>query len=295
MTELRPRCACCAMSRRVVLRAGVGLGLAVAAPVALAREGVEVGPPSIASKLVPAEQVERAASGQYRQLLAQARAQRALAPEGHPQMQRLRTVAGRLIPHSEEWNRRARDWSWEVHLIGSKQINAFCMPGGKIVFYSGLLERLQLDDDELAMIMGHEMAHALREHAREQIGKRAGTRVAIELGAAIFGLGSGGRLLADMGGQLLNLQFGRDDEREADLIGLELAARAGYDPRAGVTLWQKMGQASQRQSIEFLSTHPSGDTRIQGIRAAIPEVAGLYARADKPPRRFGPPAPTAPR
>ena len=297
MTELRPWCPCCRASRRVFLRVGAAsatVTLAMAAPFALAREGVEVGPPSMASKLVPAEQIERAAGGQYHQLLSQARAQRALAPESHPQMQRLRTIASRLIPHSEAWNRRARDWNWEVNLIGSKQINAFCMPGGKIAFYSGILERLQLGDDEVAMIMGHEIAHALREHAREQIGKRAGTRVAIELGAAIFGLGNGGRLLADMGGQLLNLQFGRDDEQEADLIGLELAARAGYDPRAGVTLWQKMGQASRRQSIEFLSTHPSGDTRIQGIQAAIPQVEGLYARAEKPPRRFGPPTARAP-
>jgi predicted Zn-dependent protease len=298
------RCACCfrlplppagegrgeGVPRRSLLKVGGAFALASAAPFALAREGVEVGPPSMASKLVPAEQIERAASGQYQQMLQQARAQRALAPENHPQMQRLRTIASRLIPHTEEWNKRARDWNWEVNLIGSRQINAFCMPGGKIAFYYGILEKLQLNDDEVAMIMGHEMTHALREHAREQMGKTMATRGAIELGAAIFGLGTGGRVLADMGGQLLTLRFGRDDEKEADLVGLELAARAGYDPQAGVSLWRKMGQASQRQSIEFLSTHPSGETRISGIQQAIPQVQGLYARADKPERRFAPPA-----
>jgi predicted Zn-dependent protease len=304
-TEIRPWCACCRAvsplaagpgrgpTRRLFLRASAATAAAGGTTIAFAREGVEVGPPSIASKLVPAEQIERAAGGQYLQMLSQARAQRALAPESHPQMQRLRAIASRLIPHTPEWNPRARSWNWEVNLIGTRQINAFCMPGGKICFYYGILERLQLSDDEVAMIMGHEMTHALREHAREQLGKSMATRGAIELGAAIFGFGTGGRLIADMGGQLLNLRFGREDEKEADLIGLELAARAGYDPRAGVTLWQKMGRASQRQQIEFISTHPSGETRISGLQAAIPEVEGLYARAEKPPQRFGPPAPQA--
>jgi predicted Zn-dependent protease len=260
----------------------------------LAREGVEVGPPSTLSKLVPAEQVERAATGQYASMLNGAAQKGALAPESHPQVQRLRTIAKRLIPYTYEWNPRARDWRWEVNLIGSSAINAFCMPGGKIGFYYGILDRLKLSDDEVAMIMGHEMTHALREHAREQMGKNMATRGAIEIGAAIFGLGTGGRLLADMGGQLLTLRFGRDDEKEADLIGLELAARAGYDPEAGVTLWQKMAAASKGSKLEFLSTHPSGPTRISDIRRAIPEVAGLYARADKPDVRFGPPrAPAA--
>ena len=159
---------------------------------------------------------------------------------------RLRYIADAHHSASPTSGTRARgSWRWEVNLIGSKQINAFCMPGGKIAFYYGILDQLKLTDDEVAMVMGHEMAHALREHAREQMGKTMATRGAIEIGAAILGLGSGGRLLADMGGQLLTLRFGRDDETEADLVGLELAARAGYDPRAGVTLWEKMAAANQ--------------------------------------------------
>jgi predicted Zn-dependent protease len=271
---------CCLLCFGVPL-AGVGS--------AFAREGVDVGEPSVFSKAIPAEQIERAASGQYLALLQENANRRSLAPQNHPQLRRLRAIAARIIPHTYDWNPRAREWKWEVNLIGSKQINAFCMPGGKIAFYYGILDRLKLDDDEVAMVMGHEMAHALREHAREQMGKTYATRAAIEIGAAVFGLGNGGRLLADMGGQLLTMQFGREDESEADLVGLELAARAGYDPRGGVTLWQKMAAANERQPVELLSTHPSGPTRISNIEANLPKVEGLYARAEKPSERFAPP------
>ena len=277
------------MRRRGFVRLLAGAAASAIVPVAGAREGVDVGPPSTLSKLVSAEQIERAAAGQYAAMLRAAHSKRALANERHPQLRRLRTIAERIVPFTPAWNERARNWPWEVNLIGSKQVNAFCMPGGKIAFYYGILERLKLSDDEVAMIMGHEMAHALREHAREQLGKRMATRGAIEIGAAIFGLGNGGRLLADMGGQLLTLSFGREDETEADLVGLELAARSGYDPKAGISLWQKMAAASQRANVELLSTHPSGPTRISGIERNLPKVEGLYARAVKPSLRFGPP------
>ena len=280
------------LDRRLFVKL-LGAGAATASGLASARDGVEVGPPSSLSKLVPAEQVEQAATGQYASMLNGAAQKKALAPESHPQVQRLRAIAKRLIPHTYEWNPRARQWRWEVNLFGSPQINAFCMPGGKIAFFYGILDKLKLNDDEVAMIMGHEMTHALREHAREQMGKNMATRGAIEIGAAIFGLGTGGRILADMGGQLLTLRFGRADESEAYLIGLELAARGGYEPQAGVTLWQKMASASRGRNLEFLSTHPSGPTRISDIQKAIPEVEGLYARAEKPEVRYGPPAPSA--
>ena len=287
--EFPCRCAAGALHRRSFVALLGGAALATGLP-AWAREGVDVGPPSAASKLVSAEQVESAAAKQYNQMLGQASQKQALAPASHPQVVRLRYISERMIPYTYEWNPHARKWRWEVNLIGSKQINAFCMPGGKIAFYYGILDQLKLNDDEVAMIMGHEMAHALREHAREQMGKNVATRGAIEIGSALLGLGSGGRLLADMGGQLLTLQFGRDDESEADLIGLELAARSGYDPGAGVTLWKKMATASKKGSIELLSTHPSGPTRISDIEVNLPKVMPLYERADKPDRRFGPPA-----
>lgn len=140
------------------------------------------------------------------------------------------------------------------------------------------------------MIMGHEMAHALREHAREQIGKQYATRGVIELGASLFGLGNTGRTVAGLGGQLLSLKFGREDESEADLVGMDLAARAGYDPHAGVTLWQKMGAANNGAPPQWLSTHPAGPTRIKDIEASLPKVDPVYERAAKPAQRFAPPA-----
>ena len=270
--------------RRGFLLAAGGVAASLAATPLLAQ--VNVGNSSSLRNLVPAEELEAAATQQYAKLLADARAQGALAPQSFPQLQRLRGIAGRLIPQAAQWNDRARQWRWEVNLIGSKQINAFCLPGGKIAFYYGILDQLKLTDDEVAMVMGHEMTHALREHARERMGKTMATRGAIELGSALLGLGNGGRYLADISGQLLTLKFGREDESEADLVGLELAARAGYDPHAGVTLWQKMAAANKGAPAQWLSTHPSGPTRIHDIEVNLPKVEPLYARAARPVQRF---------
>lgn len=242
---------------------------------------VEVGSASSLRKLVPAETLENSAAQQYQQMLQQAKAQRALAPAGHPQLQRLHAIAKRLIPHAAPWNDRARQWRWEVNLIGSSQVNAFCMPGGKIAFYTGILDQLKLSDDEAAMVMGHEMAHALREHARERIAKTQGTNLALRLGSQLLGLGDLGNVAASLGGQLLTLQFSRSDESDADLVGLELAARAGYQPSAAVSLWQKMGNAtgSTQGGLAFLSTHPSGPARIRELQSNVPKVQGLYEAA----------------
>ena len=292
----RQGCGCSWHSRRLFGRALLGASAALAVP-AWARDGVQVDNQSTLAKLVPAEEIESAAAKQYQQMLKEAAEKKALAPSDHPQVLRLRAISQRLIPFSNASNlrstARAANWKWEVNLIGSKQINAFCMPGGKIAFYYGILDTLQLSDDEVAQVMGHEIAHALREHARERMGKSAATRGAIELGAALLGLGGGGRYLADMGGQLLTMKFGRDDESEADKIGLDLAARAGYDPRAGVRLWQKMGAANKGAPPQWLSTHPAGTTRIKDLEANIPAVEGLYARAARPTQRFEPPKPSA--
>ena len=262
-------------ARRAFLLAA---GASAAAPV-LAQ--VEVGSASSLRKLVPAETLENSAAQQYQQMLQQAKAQRALAPAGHPQLQRLHAIAKRLIPHAAPWNDRARQWRWEVNLIGSSQVNAFCMPGGKIAFYTGILDQLKLTDDEAAMIMGHEMAHALREHARERIAKTQGTNLALRLGSQLLGLGDLGNVAASLGGQLLTLQFSRSDESDADLVGLELAARAGYQPSAAVSLWQKMGNAtgSTQGGLAFLSTHPSGPARIRELQSNVPKVQGLYEAA----------------
>jgi predicted Zn-dependent protease len=265
VSSARLSCAACV--------AGMGHGFV------LAREGVEVGKNSKFAKLVPADKIEQAAAQQYQQMLQEAAAKNALLPPEHPQSQRLRVIAQKIIPFSYEWNPRAQQWKWEVNILNSNQVNAFCMPGGKIAFYTGILEQLKLTDDEVAMIMGHEVAHALREHARERMGKSAATNIGISLGAQLLGLGNSGAQLANMGGQLLSLKFGREDESEADLVGMELAARAGYNPRAGVSLWQKMGAASKGAPPQFLSTHPSGPSRIADIEKNLPKVEPLYRRA----------------
>jgi predicted Zn-dependent protease len=246
------------------------------------REGVDVGEASRVKGLIPAGELEQQAAQQYQQVLAEARQKNALGGPDHPQVKRLRAIAQRIIPHALSWNPRAKDWKWEVNLIGSNQINAWCMPGGKIAFYTGILEQLKLTDDEVAMIMGHEMAHALREHARARIAKGQLTQGALAIGAQLLGLGDLGRMAAGAGAQLLTLKFSRGDESEADLVGMELAARAGYDPRAGVSLWQKMGQASKAGGgapPQWLSTHPAGETRIRDIEANLPKVMPLYERA----------------
>lgn len=248
------------------------------------RDGVEVGKNSAFTQLVPAQEVEDSAAQQYAQLLQQAAAKNALASRDDPQLQRLRAIARKIIPQSLAWNPRARDWKWEVNLIGSNQINAFCMPGGKIAFYTGILEKLQLTDDEVAMVMGHEVAHALREHARERMGKSAVTQGVARIGgviaAGIFGIDP--RVtdtLARGGANLLTLEFSREDESEADLVGMEIAAQAGFNPRAGVTLWQKMSANNKGAPPQWLSTHPSGSSRIAEIEKNLPRVMPLYERA----------------
>lgn len=269
-------CACHG-GRRHFLQALVTAAATGSAGAALAQ--VDVGSASGLRNFVPAEKLEGAATQQYQELLQQARAQKALAGNTHPQLQRLRGMAQRLIPFTPQWNARATQWRWEVNLIGSKEINAFCMPGGKIAFYTGILDQLKLSDDEAAMVMGHEMAHALREHSREQLAKNSATSIGLSLGAQLLGLSDLGNMAAKMGAQLLSLRFSRGDESEADLVGLELAARAGYNPHAAVSLWEKMAQATGNGGIGFLSTHPTGPDRIRELQRNIPRVQALYEAA----------------
>ena len=240
---------------------------------------VDVGRASVLRQLVPAEVLENSSAEQYQELLQQARSKGALAVDSNVQLQRIRSIAQRIIPYTSQWNPRASQWRWEVNLIGSKQINAFCMPGGKIAFYTGIIDQLKLSDDEIAMIMGHEMAHALREHSREQLAKNQATSLGISLGAQLLGLGDLSSAAARFGGQLLSLKFSRNDESEADLVGLELAARAGFNPQAAVSLWRKMGEATGEGGIGFLSTHPTGPDRIRQLESNVPRVMPLYEQA----------------
>jgi predicted Zn-dependent protease len=221
---------------------------------------------------------------QYDQMLNQAHQKNAVATESNPQLIRLRAIAKRIIPFTARWNPEAASWKWEVNLLNSPTVNAFCMPGGRIAFYNGILTKLNLTDDEVAMVMGHEIAHALREHAREQAGKNTltsvGARIAGALGSAYFGVDPRlGDAVAGGAAKAAALKFSRGDETEADMVGLDLASRAGFDPRAGIALWEKMSAVNKSQPISFLSTHPSGKDRISEMNKNMHLVLPVYARA----------------
>jgi Zn-dependent protease with chaperone function len=248
------------------------------APAPETADGIRVEKPSAFAKLVPAEQLERSAHQQFVKMKAEASKKNILAAADDPQLIRLQAIAQRLLPYTARWNPRANQWTWEVELFKSDAINAFCMPGGKIGFYSGILDKLKLTDDEVAMIMGHEMAHALREHSRAQLAKNQVTGIGAGLLSSILGLGEVGRTVMDYGAQLTILKFSRDDESEADLIGMDIAARGGFDPRAGITLWRKMSSASKNAPPQWLSTHPSGSSRIRDIERNLDQVLPIYAR-----------------
>lgn len=290
------RCGCLLHARRRLGGALIGAGLLGAAPGVFAQQRVPVQGQkdaeckiSFATNLAPSAQIEQAATQQYAQMIREAQQQQALAPQEHPQVQRLRYIAQRLIPFTPSCNPQAARWDWQVNLLGSPQLNAFCMPGGKIAFFYGILDKLQLSDDEVAQIMGHEISHALLEHARERMGKTSLTRGALEIGSVLLGLGDLGRIAAGVGGQLLSLKFSRSDESEADSLGMLIAARAGYNPEAGVTLWKKMIGASKGAPPAWLSTHPTGVARIEAMQKKLPKMTPIFQAAAKPDRHFGPP------
>ena len=235
------------------------------------------------SDAVTADQLEEAAVLQYTQVTSQAQSQGALVSAKNKDYQRLQRISKDLIPFTPEYNPKAATWNWQVQLINSDQINAWCMPGGKIAFYTAIISELKLTDDEIAMIMGHEMTHALREHALKQINKDATTKKGLSLGTKAAGVDDNAMVqkLSELGAELLSLKFSRTDETEADRIGQEIAARAGYNPQAAITLWEKMNKLSSGGSstAPFLSTHPQHDQRISDLKANLPKVMPLYEEA----------------
>jgi predicted Zn-dependent protease len=254
---------------------------------AFSQEGVDVKRSRLL--LLPASTVERSAGQQYSQLM-RAAAQKGALNVDKAQVERLRSIARALIPHSTRFNKDAEKWRWEVNLVSSKSVNAFCMPGGKIAFFTGILEQLQLTDDEVAVIMGHEAGHALLEHGRARMSEQVLKNVGISVAALVFNLGQiSAEILNQAANLAVSLPYARGQESDADLVGMELAARAGYDPRAAAVVWQKMqklaqAQAGRGQPPQFLSTHPSHETRIRDINAALPKVLPLYERARAQPK-----------
>ncbi|HUE90660.1 M48 family metallopeptidase [Pseudomonas sp.] len=229
--------------------------------------------------MLSSQEVNQMYAQSYKQTLGEA-SSKGVLDKTSPNAKRLQAVASRLIKQAPRFRPDAAQWQWEVNLIKSPELNANCGPGGKIIFYSGIIEKLQLTDDEIAAIMGHEMAHALREHSREAMSRAYGVALAKQGAGALLGLGEGGMAMADTVAQYsLTLPNSRGNENEADLLGLELAARAGYNPNAAVSLWQKMARAGGGAPPEFMSTHPSSSSRIAALQAAIPKVMPLYEQA----------------
>lgn len=240
-------------------------------------QGGSVGASRAQLLLVSSEELEQMAAQGYAKLKAGAAAKGALNTDA-AMLGRVRAVAARIQPQTAVFRGDAPRWQWEVNLIESDQLNAFCMPGGKIMFYTGLIRKLHLSDEEIAVVMGHEIAHALREHSREQVSQAVAAQAAISLGSQLLGLGGGAAQLTGAAyDALVATRFSRAHEAEADRIGLELTARAGYNPQAGVSLWQKMGSAgSGAGAPDFLSSHPSDSSRVQQIQALLPTVMPLY-------------------
>ena len=237
------------------------------------------------SSVVSAKEVEAAADKQYDEMMAEAQ-KKGLLNRNPQQVQRVRTIAQRLIPQTRVFRQDAPGWAWETNVLTSKDVNAWAMPGGKMAVYTGLIERLNATDDELAAVMGHEIAHALREHARERIARQMGTQAASTIGSIAIQILTGVQLdpqiTGTVGQAVFVLPNSRENEQEADTIGVELMARAGYDPRAALSLWQKMGQAAGGGGPpEFLSTHPSGATRLRDLQVYVDKVMPLYQAAKR--------------
>ena len=274
------------MSRRIT--AGIAIMALAVVWLAACSTTTEQGAVGVERKqllLVSSAEMDQAAAAAYQNVLKEQ------TPKGNvnkdvQQTERVRGIAKRLIPQTAVFRKDAPDWKWEVNVLTSPEVNAWCMPGGKIAVYTGIIEKLSITDDELAAVMGHEISHALREHGRERASQQAATGVGASLAgvvADIFLPGSGQLATAGAGaaGQLAyNLPYSRLQETEADRMGVELAARAGYDPRAAIALWQKMAKLSSGGAPpQILSTHPSNDTRIKDLEVFSQRVLPLYEQA----------------
>ena len=232
--------------------------------------------------VVSASEVDRLSAVSYNEQNQKAKEKNILLTSG-PEYDRLKAISNRLISQTGVFRDDTRQWNWQLVLINAPILNATCAPGGKITFYTGLIEQLNLTDDEIAAIMGHEIAHALREHGRERLSQAMAQSAVTNIAMAAAGAYGSAISAANQAAQyILVLPNSRQNESEADAIGLELAARAGFKPQAAISVWQKMNKATQGKGTpEFLSTHPSGETRIEQLSELMPAVEPLYLSAPK--------------
>lgn len=274
------------MNRRI-LQSGLAFGaailLAVGCQTTNTTSGGTVGVDRKQTMLVSSAEINRQAAKAYQETIAEARAKKTLN-RNPADVARVRGIAARLIPVTSVFRPDAPNWRWESNVITSDELNAWCMPGGKIAVYTGLIYKLNITDDELAAVMGHEIAHALREHGREKAGQATGVGIAAAIGGAVgayYGIDAdvGQTVLGTVGELAFMRPNSRKFEQEADRMGVELAARAGYDPRAAITLWEKMGRVSGGQPPQWLSTHPSNQSRIADLKVYAERVQPLYVAA----------------
>jgi predicted Zn-dependent protease len=228
--------------------------------------------------LVSEEQAQASSAQAYVQTLAEAQKQGKLSTDAALNS-RVKRITDRLIVQAGTMYPPSREWQWSVAVIDEPQLNAWCIPGGKMEIYTGIIEKLKLTDDEIAQIMGHEIAHALLGHGREQMSRAIAMQGGVQIGSILAGRDLSG--LAPVADIAITLPHSRASESEADRYGVELAARAGYDPRTAVRLWEKMSAASSNGVPQFLSTHPSPDNRIQALTALVPQMMPIYEKARK--------------
>lgn len=266
--------------KKLVLLVSIFIGVVFSGCASTTQGGV-VGANRTQLLVVSEEAMNQSATLAYADTLKKANASKTLNTD-KKQTQRVKTISNKLINQVGVFRPDALKWNWEVNVINDKTVNAWCMPGGKIAVYTGIINSLKLTDAELAAVIGHEIAHALREHSREQASQDQLKNVGIFAVSQAAGLGDLGTAAVNMAAHYtISLPFSRSHESEADLMGLELMARAGYDPNAAVNVWKKMSLLSEGSTPQFLSTHPSNETRIQELNKAIPKVMPLYEATKK--------------
>ena len=267
------------MKRKLIILAAIGAVATAGCETVDTTKSGAVGVERHQRMAVSSEEVNAGAQKAYAQMMAEAQKKGALDRDA-AQVARVKTIVSKLVPQTAVFRDDATKWPWEVHVITLDEVNAWCMPAGKMAIYTGLINKLGATDDEIAAVMGHEIAHALREHSREQMSQAVLTQAGIGIAGALFGIGDLGQNVAGMVADVTIMKpKSRGMETEADRIGVELAARAGYNPQAAVALWQKMEKLAGGQPPKWLSTHPPHGDRIADLQNYAQKVMPLYAAA----------------